>query len=164
MNAGYWALAVSCATSVKRVTTWRTIFKERLFSVSKESVRSWSHAFLIAYHKMFTKKLLPFHPGKVMRRKKRKKNYKGNCKAFCIKRKCKNITFSVQNYIIQWNHLMKNCICVKHVISILIKMKSHVRQSAVNGFRAYYQMSGKIWKNLKRSKFLREFCLIRKKQ
>ena len=45
-----------------RITTSRKLFGERLFSVSKESVRSWSHAFLIIYHKTFTKKLKTVQP------------------------------------------------------------------------------------------------------
>ena len=40
-----------------RITTCGTIFTERHFSVSKEWVRSWSHDFLITYHKTLTKKL-----------------------------------------------------------------------------------------------------------
>ena len=39
----------------------------------KESVRSWSHAFLITYDKKLTEKLLPVGPEKVTRRKKKKK-------------------------------------------------------------------------------------------
>ena len=39
-----------------RITTWGTRFTETLFSVSKEWARSWSHAFLIIYHKTFAKK------------------------------------------------------------------------------------------------------------
>ena len=41
----------------------------------------------------------------------------------------KNIIFLLQK--IQWNHLMKNFIYVKHVIRILIKMKFHVKQFAI---------------------------------
>ena len=40
-----------------RITSCWTIFMERHFSVSKEWVRSWSHAFLITYHKTLIKKL-----------------------------------------------------------------------------------------------------------
>ena len=40
-----------------QITTCGTIFSERHFRVSKEWVRSWSHAFLITYHKTLTKKL-----------------------------------------------------------------------------------------------------------
>ena len=40
-----------------RITTCGTIFTERHFSVSKEWVRSWSHAFLITSHKTLIKKL-----------------------------------------------------------------------------------------------------------
>ena len=36
------------------ITTWEALFIERLFSVSKEWVRSWSHVFLIIY-KTFAK-------------------------------------------------------------------------------------------------------------
>ena len=39
-----------------RITTSGTLFMEK-FSVSKESVRSSSHASLIIYHKTFAKKL-----------------------------------------------------------------------------------------------------------
>ena len=45
-----------------QITTWETLFMERHFSVSKEWVRSWSHAFSIIYHKTFTKKLKAVHP------------------------------------------------------------------------------------------------------
>ena len=40
-----------------QITTWGTLFTERLFSVSKEWVRSWSHTSLIIYDKTFAKKL-----------------------------------------------------------------------------------------------------------
>ena len=56
-----------------RITTSGTIFTEKLFSVSKEWVRPWSHAFLITYDKTLTKKLLVVSPEKLTRRKKRKK-------------------------------------------------------------------------------------------
>ena len=45
-----------------RITTWATIVKERPFSVSKEWVRSWSHAFLITNYKTLTKNLLAAIP------------------------------------------------------------------------------------------------------
>ena len=41
--------------------------------MSKESVRSWSHAFLITYDKKLAEKLLAVGPEKVTRRKKKKK-------------------------------------------------------------------------------------------
>ena len=56
-----------------RKTTWRTIFMERIFSESKEWVRSWSHAFLMAYDKTLTEKLLAVHSKKVTGSKKEKK-------------------------------------------------------------------------------------------
>ena len=34
-----------------QITTWATIFMERLFNVSKAWVRYWSHVFLITYYK-----------------------------------------------------------------------------------------------------------------
>ena len=49
----------------------------------------------------------------------------------------KKTIFSVQIGTIQSNHLLKNCIYVKHVISILIKIRFHFGQSAINGFRSY---------------------------
>ena len=45
-----------------RITTCGTRFTERLFSVTKEQVRSWSHASLIIFHKTFTKKLKAVRP------------------------------------------------------------------------------------------------------
>ena len=59
---------------VPQTTTFETIFTQKHFIVSKKWVRSWSHAFLITYHKTLTKKFIggPFR--KVTRRKKRKKN------------------------------------------------------------------------------------------
>ena len=47
---------------VSRITTWRTLFTKRFFSVSKEWVRSWSYASLIIYHKTFTKKFEALRP------------------------------------------------------------------------------------------------------
>ena len=44
-----------------QITTW-TLFMERPFSVSKEWVKSWSHAFLITYPKTFPKKLKAERP------------------------------------------------------------------------------------------------------
>ena len=41
---------------------FRNNFKEKLFSVSKEWVRSWSHPSLIIYHKTFAKKLKTVRP------------------------------------------------------------------------------------------------------
>ena len=45
-----------------QVTTWATLFTERPFIVSKEWVRSWSHASLIIYHKIFAKKFKAAYP------------------------------------------------------------------------------------------------------
>ena len=42
----------------------------------------------------------------------------------------KNI-LSLQNCIIQWNHLKKNCKYLKYVTSIFLKMKFHVKQSPI---------------------------------
>ena len=70
-----------------RIPTSGTIFRERCFGVFKEWVRSWSHVFLITKIKTLAKKLLVVRPEKVTRRKKNKKTYNGNCKAFRVKRK-----------------------------------------------------------------------------
>ena len=69
----FWMHKSCCVPHVSQITNWGTIFTKRLYSVSKEWVRSWSQAFLITYDKTLTKKLLAFHPEKVMRRKKIKK-------------------------------------------------------------------------------------------
>ena len=45
-----------------RITTWGTLSTEIYFGVSKEWVRSWSHASLIIYHKTFVKKLKAARP------------------------------------------------------------------------------------------------------
>ena len=68
-----------------RITTWRTLFTERLFIVSKEWVRSWLHASLIIYHKTFTKKVKAVRPKSCRGGEKEQKKKKGNCKALCIK-------------------------------------------------------------------------------
>ena len=59
---------------VPQITTCGTIFMERHFSVSKEWVRSWSHAFLITYHKMLTKKFFGSPSRKSDEKEKKKKN------------------------------------------------------------------------------------------
>ena len=55
--------------------------------------------------------------------------------------KMKNITYSLQHCIVQWNFLLNNFIYVKHVISIQIKRKFHIKQSAVNWLKILYQIS-----------------------
>ena len=58
---------------------------KKLFSVSKEWVRSWSHAFLITYQKTLTKKLLAVRPEKATRsKKKKKKTRKATAKLFAL--------------------------------------------------------------------------------
>ena len=64
------------------MTTWGTIFMERFF-VSKEWVRSWSYASLLANLKMFHKNFWPSV-------QKKKKN--GNCKAFSVSLKRNKVT------------------------------------------------------------------------
>ena len=54
-----------------RITTSGTLFMEK-FSVSKESVRSWSHASLIIYHRTFAKKLKAVRPKSCPEREKEK--------------------------------------------------------------------------------------------
>ena len=53
---------MSHMTHALGITTWGTLFTERLFSVSKEWVRSWSHGSLIIYDKTFAKKLNKVRP------------------------------------------------------------------------------------------------------
>ena len=55
-----------------RITTWAAIFTERLFSLSKLCVRSWSHVFFITYNKTFAKNLLAVRPKKGTEGKKKK--------------------------------------------------------------------------------------------
>ena len=61
MNAGYRAF-------MRRVM-WHTRHE-----MSKEWVRSWSHDFLIDYHKKLTEKLLSVRPEKVDEKEKKKKS------------------------------------------------------------------------------------------
>ena len=56
-----------------RITTWGTIFTEKLFSVFKEWVKSWSHAFMISYLKTFTKNFWQSVQRKWLAGKKEKK-------------------------------------------------------------------------------------------
>ena len=68
-----------------RITTSGTIFTEKLFSVPKEWVRSWSHVFLITYNKTLAKKLLSVPSEKVTRsNKKKKKARKAIAKLFAL--------------------------------------------------------------------------------
>ena len=90
---------LSHVTHASRKTTSRTIFKERLFSVSKEWVSSWSHAFLITYHKTLAKKLLAVRLEKVTRRKKRKKTRKAIAKLFTLNANAINGFLYYQNVI-----------------------------------------------------------------
>ena len=54
----FWMLFKVChVLHASWITTWATLFTERLFSMSKEWVRSWSHASFIIYDKTFAKKL-----------------------------------------------------------------------------------------------------------
>ena len=58
-----WLLCINCVMChTSRITTWATIFTYRLFTVSKEWVKFWSHVFLITYQKSFPKNLLTVLP------------------------------------------------------------------------------------------------------
>ena len=58
-----------------RITTWEIILTERVFCVSKERFRPWSHLILVRpFLITYDKTLLAVRPQKVTRRKKRKKN------------------------------------------------------------------------------------------
>ena len=56
-----------------RITISESTFTERLFSVSKEWIRSWSHTFLITYDKTLTNRLLAVRLEKETGSKKIKK-------------------------------------------------------------------------------------------
>ena len=56
------------------IVTLGVIFTKILFGVFKEWLRSWSHAFWITNLETLAKKILPAHPEKVARRKKKKKS------------------------------------------------------------------------------------------
>ena len=56
-----------------RMTTWVTVFTRIRFSVSKKWVRSWSHVFVVTYHKTLPRKLLAVRPEKVTTKEKRRK-------------------------------------------------------------------------------------------
>ena len=72
----HWMLVTrfnSChVPRASRITTWRTRFTERLFSVTKEWVRSWSQVSLIIFHKTFTKTLKAVRPKSCRRGEKEK--------------------------------------------------------------------------------------------
>ena len=70
-----WLPCISCVMCHTRgeITTFGTMFTERHFRVSKEWVRSWSHDFLITYHKTFTKKLFGGPSRKSDEKEKKKK-------------------------------------------------------------------------------------------
>ena len=72
-----------------RITTWENVFTEIFLGVSKEWVRSWSHAFLITNLKTLVKKLLTVRPEKVRRRKKRNKSRMAIAKLFVLKANAK---------------------------------------------------------------------------
>ena len=57
-----------------QITTWATIFMERLFSVSRKWVRYWSHVFLITYYKLSLKSFGQSVQKRGAKGKKRKKN------------------------------------------------------------------------------------------
>ena len=60
-------------TGALQITTCGTIFMERHFSVFKEWIRSWSHAFLVTYHKNLIKKLFEGTSRKSDEKEKKKK-------------------------------------------------------------------------------------------
>ena len=112
---GCYECWLPCLSAAMRHTTWRTIFTERPFSVSKEWVRSWSHAFLIADHKTLTKKFLAVRPEKVTRRKKRKKTRKVIAKLFALNanaKRCFNVKFSTYHFHMKTKILAELQICI----------------------------------------------------
>ena len=78
-----------------RITTSGTIFTEKLFSVSKEWVRPWSHAFLITYDKTLTyDKAFGSLSRKIDEKEKKKKTRKAIAKHFALNLNAKNIFVS----------------------------------------------------------------------
>ena len=68
---------------VLRITTWGAIYKEILFGVSKEWVRSWSQTFLVTNLKLLAKKLLTVRP-KGLTRKRDRREKKAIAKHFAL--------------------------------------------------------------------------------
>ena len=77
-----------------QITTCGTIFMERHFSVSKEWIGSWSHAFLVTYHKTLIKKLFDGTSRKSDEKEKKKKKPRIVLQSFCVKRKLKRKTIA----------------------------------------------------------------------
>ena len=109
------------------VTTWGTIFIERLFSVSQEWVRSWSHAFLITYDKTLTKKILAVRPEKVTRRRKRKnrKNRMAIAKFFAfnanaVRHKWQKVDSFIHICLFSSNTLKSGCTLAKLLCNIVM--------------------------------------------
>ena len=75
-------------------------FRGILFDVSKEWVRSWSHAFLITNLKTFSKKLLAVCPEKGTRRKKRNKTRMAIVNLVALKANAKTYINLFQNHYI----------------------------------------------------------------
>ena len=67
-----------------RITTWRTLFTEIHLSVSKESVRSWPHAFLLIYHKTFAKEIKAVGSKSCRKREKEKEAEQESCEDLSV--------------------------------------------------------------------------------
>ena len=80
------------------ITTSGVIFMERIFSVSKEWVRSWSHGFLITYHKTFTKKLFRGPSRKTEEKEKKKQSRIGLTKLFALRKRNK-LEWQLQSFL-----------------------------------------------------------------
>ena len=87
-----------------RITTWATIFTERLFSVSKEWVRSWSLVSLITYYKKFAEKLLAIRSkkGREGKMKKKKRTRMAIAKVFALNANAIIYIWSLTSIISLW--------------------------------------------------------------
>ena len=65
-----------------QITTWATIFMERLFSVSRKWVRYWSHVFLITYYKPSLKSFEQSAQKRGAKGKKKKKELEWQLQSF----------------------------------------------------------------------------------
>ena len=87
--------------------------------MAKEWVRSWSHAFLIAYHKTLSKKLLAIRLEKVTRRKKEKT------------RKAITKLFALNANAIRGINVQKTC-QLKDILTKIIKMNADIFANLIN--------------------------------
>ena len=67
---------------------FKNISYKTFFDMSNEYIWSWSHAFWVMNHRIFTKKLLAVSPKALMRRRKRRKKAIAKCFALHANAQC----------------------------------------------------------------------------